>query len=90
MFIALGVTLIHRFEWVIYVFGAVLIYSGIQMAAGEREENPSREESGAEVVPQADAGHGELRRRKFLRETRRAPLRHTACWSCWWWWKPRT
>jgi len=43
--IAMGVTLIHRFEWVIYAFGAVLIYSGIQMAIqkGKRirpETNP--------------------------------------------------
>ncbi|MEI8063481.1 MAG: TerC family protein [Verrucomicrobiota bacterium] len=32
VFIALGVTLINKFAWVIYVFGAVLIYSGIKMA----------------------------------------------------------
>jgi tellurite resistance protein TerC len=38
VFIALGVTLIHRFEWIIYVFGAVLIYSGIQMALGKEKE----------------------------------------------------
>ena len=25
LFIALGVTLIHRFEWILYLFGAVLI-----------------------------------------------------------------
>jgi tellurite resistance protein TerC len=31
-FIAMGVTLIHRFEWVIYVFGGVLIVSGVKMA----------------------------------------------------------
>ena len=32
LFIAMGVTLLRRFEWILYVFGAVLIYSGIQMA----------------------------------------------------------
>lgn len=32
IFIALGVALIQKFEWVIYIFGAVLIYSGIKMA----------------------------------------------------------
>ena len=26
-----GVALMHRFEWVVYVFGAVLIFSGIKM-----------------------------------------------------------
>jgi tellurite resistance protein TerC len=45
LFIALGVTLIHRFEWIIYLFGAVLIYSGIQMALEKEkkirpEKNP--------------------------------------------------
>jgi tellurite resistance protein TerC len=32
LFIAMGVTLIHRFEWIIYVFGGVLLYSGVKMA----------------------------------------------------------
>ncbi|HUJ71604.1 MAG TPA: TerC family protein [Verrucomicrobiae bacterium] len=45
LFIATGVTLIHRFEWIIYVFGAVLIYSGIRMALKKEkkirpEKNP--------------------------------------------------
>jgi len=33
-FIVLGVALLHRFHWVIYVFGAILVWSGIQMARG--------------------------------------------------------
>ncbi len=37
-FIALGVTLINKFTWVIYVFGAVLIYSGIKMALEKDKE----------------------------------------------------
>jgi len=45
LFIITGVTLIHRFEWIIYVFGAVLIYSGIRMALEKEkkirpEKNP--------------------------------------------------
>jgi tellurite resistance protein TerC len=31
IFIATGVTLIRRFEWIIYLFGAFLIYTGIQL-----------------------------------------------------------
>ena len=43
LFIAMGVTLIHRFTWIIYVFGAVLIYSGIQMALEkEKKIRPER------------------------------------------------
>ena len=32
LFIAAGVTLIHRFHWVIYIFGVFLIYTGIRLA----------------------------------------------------------
>jgi tellurite resistance protein TerC len=31
VFILLGVSLIHRFEWITYVFGAFLVYTGIQL-----------------------------------------------------------
>lgn len=36
--IALGVTLLERFHWIIYVFGAFLIFTGIRMA-WRQEEN---------------------------------------------------
>lgn len=43
LFIAMGVTLIHRFAWIIYVFGGVLIYSGVRMALEkEREIRPEK------------------------------------------------
>ncbi|MEI6085572.1 MAG: TerC family protein [Verrucomicrobiota bacterium] len=43
IFIAAGVTLITRFEWIIYVFGGVLVYSGIKMAfQKEPEIHPER------------------------------------------------
>jgi tellurite resistance protein TerC len=32
LFIAAGITLIHYFDWVIYVFGALLVYVGIKLA----------------------------------------------------------
>src|SRR3989475_7488081 len=31
VFILLGVSLIRRFHWIIYVFGALLVYSGIRL-----------------------------------------------------------
>ncbi len=37
-FIAVGVTLIQRFDWVVYLFGAILIYSGIKMAREKDKE----------------------------------------------------
>jgi tellurite resistance protein TerC len=43
IFIVVGIDLIERFHWVIYVFGAVLIYTGIKMAFGkETEMNPEK------------------------------------------------
>ena len=40
VFIVLGVALIERFEWVIYVFGAFLIYTAIKIARGTEEVHP--------------------------------------------------
>jgi tellurite resistance protein TerC len=37
-FIVAGVALLHRFEWVIYVFGAILIYSGIKIGLQKDKE----------------------------------------------------
>ncbi len=31
IFIATGVTLLNRFHWIIYIFGAILIYSGVKL-----------------------------------------------------------
>jgi tellurite resistance protein TerC len=42
-FIAAGVALITRFHWIIYVFGAFLIYTGIKMFTSlERDIHPER------------------------------------------------
>jgi tellurite resistance protein TerC len=38
VFILTGVSLLRRFEWVLYVFGAVLVISGIRMARGKGPE----------------------------------------------------
>ena len=36
--IAMGVTLINRFHWIIYIFGAFLIYTGIRMMFHDQED----------------------------------------------------
>jgi tellurite resistance protein TerC len=38
IFIALGTALIHQFEWVIYVFGAFLIFTAYRVGKGSAEE----------------------------------------------------
>jgi tellurite resistance protein TerC len=41
-FIFTGVSLIHRFHWILYLLGALLIYSGIRLGfAGEHRVDPS-------------------------------------------------
>lgn len=43
IFIGAGVSLIHRFHWILYVFGALLIYSGIRVCAmGNHQIDPSK------------------------------------------------
>lgn len=43
IFIFLGVALIQQFHWIIYIFGAFLVYSGIRMAMEvEKEVHPER------------------------------------------------
>jgi tellurite resistance protein TerC len=37
-FILLGVTLIQRFHWIIYGFGALLVYSGVKLLSEEEKE----------------------------------------------------
>src|SRR5947209_12586598 len=42
IFIGAGVGLIHRFHWVLYVFGAFLVVSGVRLAfQGDRKVDPS-------------------------------------------------
>ena len=39
IFIFAGVAIIHKFEWIMYVFGAFLIYSGIKMLYDKEDES---------------------------------------------------
>jgi tellurite resistance protein TerC len=38
LFIFAGVTLINKFHWIIYVFGAFLIYTGVKLAQPKKED----------------------------------------------------
>ena len=43
VFIAVGAALIHQFHWIIYVFGAFLVYTGYKLArSGELEVEPEK------------------------------------------------
>src|ERR1700688_4774517 len=43
LFIAAGVSLLHRFHWITYVFGALLVYSGMKLLRqGEAQIHPEK------------------------------------------------
>ena len=45
IFIALGSELVARFDWIMYVFGAFLLYTGIKMYSSKQEEEFNPEKS---------------------------------------------
>jgi len=45
IFISLGVELVHRFDWVLYIFGAFLVYTGFKMFSTNQEEDFDPKES---------------------------------------------
>jgi len=38
IFITVGIVLVEKFEWILYIFGAILIYSGIKIFSAKGEE----------------------------------------------------
>ena len=45
VFITVGVELVHRFHWMLYIFGGFLIYTGFKMFYANQEEEFNPEES---------------------------------------------
>jgi len=45
IFITVGVALVHRFEWVLYIFGVFLIYTGYKMFIAKDDEEYKPQES---------------------------------------------
>jgi len=62
LFVMLGIALIHRFEWVIYVFGAFLVYTALKLLLQKDDEaDPSKHwiiRSVTRVVPFVPEYHG--------------------------------
>ncbi|HEX7150337.1 MAG TPA: TerC family protein [Thermoanaerobaculia bacterium] len=72
IFIALGAALISRFHWIMYVFGAILIFTGIKLMA-QKEENPHPERNPIfkavrRLIPATGEYHGKA---FFIREAGR-------------------
>jgi tellurite resistance protein TerC len=45
IFITIGIVLVERFEWLLYIFGAVLVYTGIKMFTSDEDEIVTLEEN---------------------------------------------
>jgi tellurite resistance protein TerC len=65
IFIALGSELVARFSWVMYIFGAFLLYTGIKMFSSSTEE---------EFDPEANWAYRFMK--KFMRTTNEEPHGH--------------
>ncbi len=65
VFILVGVSVIQRFSWVLYIFGAFLVYTGIKMAIPSKDEEVHPENNPVvrlfrrfyPVAPHNDHGH---------------------------------
>lgn len=76
IFIVLGVTIVNMFHWVLYVFGIILVISGIKMMF-KHEENENYKESKVikllgKIIPVTDTLEGEkffVRKNKVLYAT---------------------
>lgn len=76
IFILLGVTIVDKFEWVLYIFGGILIVSGIKMML-KQEESKNFKESGiikilGKIIPVTNELEGDrffVRKGKILYAT---------------------
>jgi tellurite resistance protein TerC len=71
VFILVGAALIARFEWVLLLFGALLIITGIRLAIKDENVNPEHNifmRFGRRILPVASGSHG---KRFFARENGR-------------------
>lgn len=72
LFICLGAELIHRFDWLIHIFGVILIYTGYKLfKEQEIEVEPERNiilSAARKIIPAVTEFHGQ---RFFIREAGR-------------------
>ena len=64
--ILVGAWLIAQFHWILYVFGAFLVFTGVKMWVATGQEPDLGREPGTRVDPQAHEDLAPLRRREIL------------------------
>lgn len=62
-FILVGVTLFQKFEWMVYIFGAILIFTGFKMFFQNDDEDPELDKNiivrlSKKILPVTDEYHG--------------------------------
>ncbi len=69
IFILLGINIVNRLHWVLYIFGIILIFSGIKMVVGHEKESNHKDSKLikllSKVIPVTDTLEGE---RFFVRK----------------------
>lgn len=63
IFIGAGAFIIHQFYWVLYIFGAILFYTGIKLLSAKKEEHIDFKKSkiiafAHKILPFTDSHHG--------------------------------
>jgi tellurite resistance protein TerC len=63
IFIGAGAYIIHQFYWVLYIFGAILLYTGIKLLQDKKEEHVDFKNSkiikfAHKILPFTDSHHG--------------------------------
>ena len=77
LFIGAGAALLHRFHWMMYLFGAFLMYTGVKLLSERRGER-TRRQPGAQAGAALHSHHQRLPRRPLLDRARRQALRDAA------------
>src|ERR1700688_882156 len=65
--IGLGSVLIHRFAWILYLFGAFLLYAGFKLFGAEHSVHPEKNPIVRWMQKILPMSHGEGGRRLFVR-----------------------
>ena len=75
---ALGAALLARFDWILYIFGAMLVVTGVRMAVKQDEEFDGEQNPVVKLVRRVPPAHRRLSRQALLHRRERAPLRDAA------------
>ena len=81
--IAAGAGLIERFSWVMYVFGAFLVYAGLHMLFAKKAEMHPEENRISTLCEKVSASYkGVCGKQIFCKGRRKTLCNAIVCWCC--------